>query len=125
MTVRTPDRPPPMDANEARRLILAEGGDGPDPIYMTIREGHDPGPERMRRLTEAVLVVAAAEAGKPALDRNLTAALWVIGHVVAEQFSLWPDDARAARPSLEMEVLNLAAAVEDVFLDTPQPQPPD
>lgn len=106
-----------MDAAEALRIVLSEGGGGPDPIYMCLRNRDDPGSERMRRRIDAVRITVASESGKSALDRAFASALWGVGHIAWEQYALWPEAARAVRPSLEKELIDLSEAVEAVFFD--------
>lgn len=93
-----------MTGDEAVGLILREGRTGEDApldaVYMLFRMGDDPGQARMRNLINALRVVFRSLDGRDQIDRELAAALWLIGDMVLSNTgSVWAQSARVFRRS--------------------------
>lgn len=68
-----------MNLEEALKLIFSEARTTGDGLIVTVRNGEDPGPERMQQLISALGVLFQALEGQTELNRKLTAALFTLG----------------------------------------------
>jgi hypothetical protein len=80
--------------------------------------GDDPGPERMKRLLEALKVVFKDLQGATAIDRRLAAGLHGLAVFSDQEISSWARQGRKWRPALvNIEAPALAMAVLSIFED--------
>lgn len=107
-----------MNTEEAIKIILSEAHPGVDSLLSGIRNGEDPGAERMRRLVSALQTVFQLLSGQPDLDRKLAAALFTLGSDVPLTISSLATKGRGWRKGfMEEEVYELLMGVQSIFED--------
>ena len=105
----------PMRPREAQQLILDEATDEAG-IVTTLRMGSDPGPERMRRLVQAIKVLFDRIDGQDKILREVAAALYVLGTELPAQIESWSRNGAVWRDDLvHTELVNVLTAVESMF----------
>jgi hypothetical protein len=103
-----------LPSAEAREIVLREARSD-DGLVLCVRQGDDPGPERMHRLISALRILYDDLEGQDSIDRNLAAALHALRIHVCETVSsskcsrVWRDEFVA------LEVYRLAASIESIF----------
>ncbi|HYY57109.1 MAG TPA: hypothetical protein VE842_07220 [Pyrinomonadaceae bacterium] len=119
-----------MSPDDALALIISEA-DADNGLLGSLRNGEDPGAERMRRLISALGVVFRSLAGQVQIDRNLAAALFTLGSDVPLTISSLASKGRNWRRGfMEVEVYELLMGVQSIFEDRwfepePEPEPPE
>jgi len=114
-----------MTPEDAVSLIISEARADEDSLLASVREGRDPGRERMRRLISALRAVFNALSKQAELDRHLAAALFTLGSdlpltisSLASKGQSWP------REFMEDEIYELLMGVQGIFEDRwPEPEP--
>ena len=104
-----------MIPEEAVALIISEaqGGDG---LLVIIRNGEDPGAERMDQLISALNAVFHLLEGHTELDRKLAAALFTLGSDVPLTISSWASKGQSWRRGfMEDEVYQMLMGVQSIF----------
>jgi hypothetical protein len=108
-----------MSLEDAVALIISEaraqGGNG---LLVCVRNGEEPGAERMRQLIAALRTVFNSLHGQAELDRQLAAALFSLGSDVpltissqASRGQIW------RRGFMEEEIYELLMGVQSIFED--------
>jgi hypothetical protein len=83
-----------------------------------VRDGDDPGPERMRRLVSALAVVFHSLSGQGVIDRKLASALFTLGSNVPLTISSLANRGHVWRKGfMEEEVYELLVGVQSIFED--------
>ena len=107
-----------MNAEDAVALIISEARADGDSLLASVRQGHDPGQERMRQLVRALRTVFHSLDKQAELDRHLAAALFTLGSDVpltisslASKGQIW------RREFMETEVYELLMGVQSIFED--------
>jgi hypothetical protein len=109
-----------MTEQGAQELILFEGGSGEDKaLFVAVRMGDDPGPERMRRLLTALQIVGDALKGQDLINRELAAALWVLGSTVVSNYEAGERNGIRWREGFFEEIVELMNEVEGIFIGEP------
>ncbi len=108
-----------MSLEDAVALIISEarasGGDG---LLVSVRNGEEPGAERMRQLISALRTVFDSLHGQAELDRQLAAALFTLGSDVPLTISSQASKGQSWRKSfMEQEVYELLMGVQSIFED--------
>lgn len=107
-----------MSEAEAIALIISEAGDGGDSLLSNVRNGGDPGAERMRRLVSALAVVFHSLGGRGEIDRRLAGALFTLGSDVPLTISSLANRGHVWRKGfMEEEVYELLVGVQSIFED--------
>lgn len=107
-----------MNPDDAIALIISEADPGGDSLLASVRNGEDPGTERMRQLISALAVVFHSLRGQATLDRNLAAALFTLGSDVPLTISSQATKGQSWRKGfMEVEVYELLVGVESIFED--------
>jgi hypothetical protein len=116
-----------MSTDDAVALIISEARADGDSLLASVREGNDPGPERMGRLISALRTVFRAVARQAELDRQLAAALFTLGSDVPLTISALASKGQAwRREFMEEEIYELLMGVQGIFEDRwPEPEPSD
>lgn len=103
-----------MSPEEAIALIISEA----DRLPASVRNGEDPGAERMRRLVSALAVVFHSVSGQGELDRRLASALFTLGSDVPLSISSLANRGHVWRKGfMEEEVYQLLIGVQSIFED--------
>ena len=103
-----------MSPEEAIALIISEA----DRLPSSVRNGDDPGAERMRRLVSALAVVFHALGGRGEIDRRLASALFTLGSDVPLTISSLANKGHVWRKGfMEDEVYELLVGVQSIFED--------
>jgi len=107
-----------MSLEDAVSLIVSEARSTGDGLLVSVRNGEDPGTERMVRLIAALRTVFDALSKQAELERHLAAALFTLGSdlpltisALASQGQVW------RRGFMEVEVYELLMAVQSIFED--------
>jgi hypothetical protein len=107
-----------MTLEEAVALIISEASPNGDSLLASVRRGEDPGVERMGQLISALATVFHSLKGYPALDRNLAAALFILGSDVPLTISSLASKGHAWRSGfMEDEIYELLMGVQSIFED--------
>ena len=107
-----------MREAEAIALIISEAGDDGDSLLSNVRNGEDPGAERMRRLVSALAVVFHSLGGRGEIDRRLASALFTLGSDVPLTISSLASKGHVWRKGfMEEEVYELLVGVQSIFED--------
>jgi hypothetical protein len=85
-------------------------------LVVDARMGRDIDPTRVARLVSAIRVVADSLRGADSVDRELAAALHVLGFEVWRQAESWARGRGIPKAVLD-SLVNLESAVEDLFFD--------
>lgn len=105
-----------MTQSEALELIERESGESG--LHVAARMGEDLDPARVARLVSAVQTVTESLRGDLRLDRDLAAALHILGFEVLRQAEGWASHCNQKLPKAVLDsLLNLESAVEDFFFD--------
>ena len=105
-----------MSHTEALALIHAEAV-GESGLVVAARMGYDLDPPRVAHLVSAIRIVADSLRGAGSLDRELAASLHVLGFEVSRQAESWASRRRELPKTVFDSLINLEAAVEDIFFD--------
>jgi hypothetical protein len=107
-----------MTEAEAAALIVSEGRGEGDGLLASVRDGRDPGPERMGRLVSALAVLYHSLGGRRELDRKLASALFTLGSDVPLTISSLAGKGHVWRKGfMESEVYELLVGVQSIFED--------
>ncbi len=110
-----------MSPEEAVKLILAEAHAGGAGVLVAVRNGEDPGAERMRNLILALKTMFHFLEGQLELDRRLAAALFVLGSEVPLTISSLASRGQRWRQGfMEDEVYEMLLGVQSIFDDRRQ-----
>ena len=106
-----------MSHTEALALIHAEAGESG--LVVDARMGRDIDPARVARLVSAIRTVADSLRGESSLDRELAAALHILGFAVFREAEGWASHCNQKLPKavLDSLLIDLEGAVEDLFFD--------
>lgn len=116
-----------MTPEDAVSLIISEARADGDSLLSSVREGLDPGQERMRRLISALRTVFNSLTKRAELDRHLAAALFTLGSDLPLTISSLASKGQTWRRGfMEDEVYELLMGVQGIFEDRwPEPEPPE
>ena len=107
-----------MNLEDAVVLIVSEARSSGDSLLTSVRNGEDPGAERMRQLILALRTVFQSLNGQAELDRHLAAALFTLGSDVPLTISSLATKGQSWRRGfMETEVYELLMAVQSIFED--------
>lgn len=107
-----------MNEEDAIALIIAEARADGDSLLANVRQGHDPGQERMRQLIQALRTVFHSLDKQAELDRHLAAALFTLGSDVPLTISSLASKGQSwRREFMEIEVYELLMGVQSIFED--------
>jgi hypothetical protein len=107
-----------MKEEDAIALIIAEARAEGDSLLASVRQGQDPGHERMRQLILALRTVFDALGKQAELDRHLAAALFTLGSDVPLTISSLASKGQTwRREFMETEVYELLMGVQSIFED--------
>ena len=107
-----------MTPEDAVTLIISEARAEGDSLLGNIRQGQDPGPERMRQLILALRTVFRSLGKQAELDRHLAAALFTLGSDVPLTISSLASKGQTwRREFMEVEVYELLMGVQSIFED--------
>ena len=104
-----------MSHTKALKLIHAEAGESG--LVVDARMGRDIDPTRVARLVSAIRVVAESLRGADSLDRQLAAALHVLGFLVSREAESWASRSQKLPTAVLDSLISLEGAVEDCFFD--------
>ena len=107
-----------MSPEEAVSLIISEARTVGEGLLVSIRNGEDPGTERMLRLISALQTVFHDLSKQAELDRHLAAALFTLGSDLPLTISALASQGQSWRQGfMEVEVYELLMAVQSIFED--------
>jgi hypothetical protein len=107
-----------MTLEDAVTLIITEARSSGDSLLTSVRNGEDPGTERMRRLISALDTIYNSLSGHVELNRGLAAALFSLGSDVPLTISALASKGHAWRRGfMEVEVYELLVGVQSIFED--------
>lgn len=107
-----------MNLEDAVALIISEARTGANGLLASVRQGEDPGTERMRALITALGTVFQSLNGQAEIDRHLAAALFTLGSDVPLTISSLATRGQSWRRGfMETEVYELLLAVQSIFED--------
>lgn len=107
-----------MNPVDAVALIISEARTSGDGLLASVRQGEDPGAERMQQLILALRTVFQSINGQAELDRHLAAALFTLGSDVPLTISSLATKGQSWRRGfMETEVYELLMAVQSIFED--------
>lgn len=107
-----------MSPEDAIVLIISEARTDWNSLLVSVRNGEDPGTERMRQLISALKTVSDSLGGQASLDRQLAAALFTLGSDVPLTISSLASKGHAwRRLFMEEEVYELLMGVQSIFED--------
>jgi hypothetical protein len=107
-----------MNTEDAVALIISEARAGGDSLLANVRQGLDPGRERMRELISALRTVFHSLDKQAELDRHLAAALFTLGSDVPLTISSLASRGQMWRKEfMEEEVYELLMGVQSIFED--------
>ena len=107
-----------MTTEDAVALIISEARADGDSLLASVREGLDPGRERMRQLISALRTVFHALSKQAELDRHLAAALFTLGSDLPLTISSLASKGQIWRKEfMEIEVYELLMGVQGIFED--------
>ena len=107
-----------MNSTDAVTLIISEARAGEEGLLACVRNGEDPGTERMRQLIVALDNVFHSLSGQTELERPLAAALFTLGSDVPLTISSLATKGQSWRRGfMETEVYELLMAVQSIFED--------
>jgi hypothetical protein len=112
-----------MTPEDAVTLIISEARADGDSLLACVREGLDPGQERMRRLITALRVIYQTLSKQAELDRHLAAALFTLGSDFPLTISSLASKGQSWRKGfMEEEVYEMLMGVQGIFEDRwPEP----
>jgi hypothetical protein len=107
-----------MSTDDAVALIISEARNSGSGLLISLRNGEDPGTERMRQLVSALRTIFDALHGQAELDRQLAAALYTLGSDVPLTISALASKGQSwRREFMEVEVYELLIGVQSIFED--------
>jgi hypothetical protein len=107
-----------MNLEEALALIINESRSSGESLLVKVRNGEDPGSERMYRLIEALKTLFNSINGHVELNRQLASALFTLGSDVPLSISsLASRGHNWRRGFMEVEVYELLVGVQSIFED--------
>ncbi|HYP30048.1 MAG TPA: hypothetical protein VE262_25305 [Blastocatellia bacterium] len=107
-----------MSPEDAVALAISEASPEGDSLLVKVRNGEDPGVERMVRLTSALRTIFHLLSGKAELPRDLAAALYTLGSDVPLTISSLASQGHSWRRGfMEVEVYDLLMIVQSIFED--------
>jgi hypothetical protein len=107
-----------MSPEDAVVLIINEARADERGLLASVRNGEDPGEERMRELILALQTVFQSLGGQAELDRHLAAALFTLGSDVPLTISSLASKGQIWRKGfMEDEVYELLMGVQSIFED--------
>ena len=107
-----------MSPEDALVLIISEARAGGDSLLTSVRNGEDPGAERMQMLALALKTIFQSLGGQAELDRHLAAALFTLGSDVPLTISSLASKGQVWRRGfMEDEVYELLMGVQSIFED--------
>ena len=107
-----------MTLEEAVELTISESRMGGDSLLARVRNGEDPGTERMQQLISALSTLFHSLAGQAELPRTLAAALYTLGSDVPLTISSLASQGHSWRRGfMEVEVYDLLMVVQSIFED--------
>jgi hypothetical protein len=114
-----------MSLEDAVVLIITEARADGSGLLASIRNGEDPGAERMRQLILALKTIFQSLGGQAELDRHLAAALFTLGSDVPLTISSLASKGQMWRKGfMEDEIYELLMGVQSIFEDKwLQPEP--
>jgi hypothetical protein len=114
-----------MTLEDAITLIISEARSSGDSLLVSVRNGEDPGTERMRQLISALTVMYHSLSGHAELNRGLAAALFTLGSDVPLTISALASKGHIWRRGfMEVEVYELLVGVQSIFEDSRlEPEP--
>jgi hypothetical protein len=116
-----------MKPEDAVSLIISEARADGESLLAGVREGRDPGRERMSQLIHALRTVFNSLTKQAELDRHLAAALFALGSDLPLTISSLASKGQTwRREFMEDEVYELLMGVQGIFEDRwPEPEPPE
>lgn len=107
-----------MTLEQSVALIISEASPVEDSLLSSVRRGEDPGIERMHGLIAALGTVFRSLKGHTELDRNLAAALFILGSDVPLTISSLASKGHPWRSGfMENEIYELLMGVQSIFED--------
>jgi hypothetical protein len=107
-----------MNEAEAVALIISEARSDGESLLASVRNGEDPGAERMHRLVSALAVVFHSLSGRREIDRRLASALFTLGSDVPLTISSLAGKGHIWRKGfMEDDVYQLLIGVQSIFED--------
>jgi hypothetical protein len=107
-----------MSPEDAVVLIISEARADGDSLLASVRNGEDPGAERMRQLNSALETTFHSLNNQAELDRHLAAALFTLGSDVPLTISSLASKGQTWRKGfMEEEVYELLMGVQSIFED--------
>lgn len=107
-----------MTIEDAVTLIISEARSSGDSLLTSVRNGEDPGTERMRQLITALSTIYHSLSGHAELNRGLAAALFTLGSDVPLTISALASKGHTWRRGfMEVEVYELLIGVQSIFED--------
>ncbi|HVF90490.1 MAG TPA: hypothetical protein VNH22_10515 [Blastocatellia bacterium] len=107
-----------MTPEEAIALAISEARPDGDSLLLIVRNGEDPGTERMRQLVSALKTIFHSLNGQAELARSLAAALYTLGSDVPLTISSLASQGHSWRKGfMEVEVYDLLMVVQSIFED--------
>ena len=107
-----------MTPEDAVALIINEARAEGNSLLGSVRQGQDPGRERMRQLILALRTVFHSLGKQAELDRHLAAALFTLGSDVPLTISSLANKGQSwRREFMEIEVYELLMGVQSIFED--------
>lgn len=102
--------------NDLERKII-EQGLGENGLPVKARMGEDPGHEYFSNLIADLKTLCAQMSEKKELNKELSYALYCLGHFPYVEYSLWVSKGRKFRDDLfDPQIFQLEMAVESVFV---------
>jgi hypothetical protein len=101
--------------NQCRQKII-DAGLGESGLAIQARMGEDPGHNYFMDLTRDLKQLFDELQGDTFLDRELTHALFCLGHYVESEYSSWITIGKM-RENLLDDILRLETAIESIFCD--------
>lgn len=107
-----------MNPDDAIVLIIAEADPAGNSLLASVRNGEDPGTEKMHQLILALTTLFHSLKGQATLDRKLAAALFRLGSDVPLTISSRASKGQNWRKGfMEVEIYELLVGVESIFED--------
>ncbi|HKY04281.1 MAG TPA: hypothetical protein VJQ56_05305 [Blastocatellia bacterium] len=107
-----------MTSDDALALIISEARPDGEGLLASVKNGEEPGAERMNRLISALAVVFRALGGRVEIDRKLAAALFALGSELPLTISSLASRGHVWRKGfMEDEVYELLMGVQSIFED--------
>ncbi len=109
-----------MTPDDALALIISEARPDGDSLLASVKNGEEPGTQRMSRLISALAVIFHSLGGRAEIDRKLAAALFALGSELPLTISSLASRGHSWRRGfMEDEVYELLMGVQSIFEDRP------